>query len=130
MSVSKKVVKKLELFGYTKKEDGRFVSICVNLSLFAQGKTPEEAFQKLLTEVKVYLDYVAEKHFDEWDAYTNRVSAPDIVEEYMTVWKDASELARRAVENVKNKDYRKYLGSYPFVHPISTPYTQAGMQNT
>ena len=129
MSKSKETVKPLQLFGYTKQEeDGRFVSICVNLSLFAQGKTSDESMKKLFETIDIYLRHVAEQHMDEWDKYTNRLAGPEIVEEYTSVLESSLELARKAVENVRDKDYSQYTGVYTtFVQQISTPYAQTGL---
>jgi predicted RNase H-like HicB family nuclease len=118
--------KDLQLFGYVKQEDdGRFAAICVNLALAAQGKTSEEALHKLMKEIRVYLDHIAEKHPDEWDKYTNRMAPREFIEEF----KEGLDLLREAVERRKKRttSKKKNIGINRFVQTFSTPYPQASM---
>ena len=127
MNNPEKKVRKLDLYGYTKEEDGRFVSICVNLSLFAQGKSQDESMKKLFKNIKAYLKGITEKYADDWVEHAERDTAPEIVEEFKLLLESSLHLAERAVENVRDKDYSRYTGVYStFVKPISSSYAQAG----
>ena len=128
MSNPKKRAGRLDLYGYTKEEDGRFVSICVNLSLFAQGKSADESMKKLFKNINTYLKGITEKYADDWVEHAERDTDPEIVEEFKSLLESSLDLAERAVENVRDKDYSRYTGVYStFVQPISTSYAQAGL---
>lgn len=69
-------------FGYVKEEDGVYTAICVNMGLFGQGKTPEEALKKVIKAVDSYVAYVRERHPDEVDKFLNRFAPANYVEEF------------------------------------------------
>ncbi len=48
-------------------EDGIFTAIYEDWQIFGQGKTPEEAFKKLCKSLASYVDYIFEKHPDNWE---------------------------------------------------------------
>jgi hypothetical protein len=78
----KKTNKRIIAFGYVKEEDGIYTAICVNMSLFGQGKTPEQALRKVLKAVGSYVNYVRERHPDEVDKFLDRPAPAHYVEEF------------------------------------------------
>lgn len=64
--------KKIIAFGYVKKEDGVYTAICVNMGLFGQGDTPEEALDNVMRATESYIDYILENHPDDCEKYFNR----------------------------------------------------------
>jgi len=69
-------------FGYIKEEDGIYTAICINMGLFGQGKTPEEALKKVKKAVASYIVYVFEKHPDEYKKYLNRPAPMNFINEF------------------------------------------------
>lgn len=76
--------KKIEItaFGYTKEEDGIYTAICINMSLFGQGKTPEEALKKVIKAIDSYINFVLEKHPNERKKYLYRPAPANLIREY------------------------------------------------
>jgi len=69
-------------FGYVKEQDGVYTAICVNMGLFGQGKTPEQALNRVLKAVTSYVAYVLERHPDEREKFLNRPVSANFVKEY------------------------------------------------
>jgi len=74
--------KKIIAYGYVKKREGVYTAICINMGLFGQGKTPEEALKKVLKSVASYVDYVREQHPNECEKFLNRPAPANYIEEY------------------------------------------------
>lgn len=121
-----KKFKELRTYGYVKKEeDGRFVAICINLSLISHGESPEEALKKLMTEIDVYISHVLKNHDDDWEYYTNRFAPEEFIEEFT----EGLECLKNEIDNrqkhipLKRNKHRKDC----FVQAFSSPYTQASL---
>lgn len=71
--------------GYTKRENGRWVAVCVDLNIAAQGETYEEATQKCHELVGEYLLYVKTKYSHSIKEYIPRLSGDDIMMEYYSI---------------------------------------------
>lgn len=91
-------------FGYVKKQDGTYTGICINMGLFGQGKTPEEALNKVLKAVASYVTYVFDTHPDKWEKFLNRPAPANYVEEYKRGMKEEY---RRAIESLKKRTQSK-----------------------
>jgi predicted RNase H-like HicB family nuclease len=86
--------RKIIAFGYVKEEEGVYTAICVNMGLFGQGKTPEEAIRKVIKAVDSYVAYVFEKHANECDKYLNRPAPADFVKEFKEIIRTQLELTK------------------------------------
>ncbi len=118
----KKTNKRIIAFGYVKEEDGIYTAICVNMSLFGQGKTPEQALRKVLKAVGSYVNYVHERHPDEVDKFLNRPAPAHYVEEY----KEGIRILKRLTESKNCKSTQSYSSFIPvrsFAEKVS--YAQA-----
>lgn len=73
---------KIYAYGYIKEEDGVFTAICVNMGIFGQGNTPDEAYDGLINATDAYVKYILEKHPDDLDKYFNRLAPAKFVKEY------------------------------------------------
>lgn len=82
--------KKIVAYGYIKKEDGVYTAICVNMGLFGQGNSSEEALDKVFQAIDSYINYIREKHPDEHEKYFNRPAPHNFVSEF-----------RRGIANLK-----------------------------
>lgn len=74
--------KKIIAYGYVKEEGGIYTAICVNMGLFGQGKTPEEALKKVLKAVTSYVNYVFDRHPNECEKYLNRPAPTEFIAEF------------------------------------------------
>lgn len=77
-----KKLKSIITYGYVKEEDGVYTAICVNMSIFAQGKTVEEAIENVMQAVGDYIEYVLEKHPEESEKYLNRPAPIEYIREF------------------------------------------------
>lgn len=75
-------IKKIIAYGYIKKEDGIYTAICVNMGLFGQGETPEEALENVIQATESYIDYVLEKHPEDFERHFNRPAPYSFVNEF------------------------------------------------
>jgi hypothetical protein len=86
--------KKIIAYGYVKKEEGVYTAICINMGLFGQGKTPEEALKKVIKAVVSYVSYILEKHPDECEKYLRRPAPANLVEEFAQLIKVQKKLTK------------------------------------
>ena len=98
--------KRIIAFGYVKEEDGIYTAICVNMGLFGQGKTPEQALKKVIKAVVSYVSYVLEKYPNESDKFLNRPAPAHYIEEY-----------KQGIKSLKKLTELKYR---PRTEPYST----------
>ena len=71
--------------GYTKRENGRWVAICVDLNIAAQGSTFEEATQKCGELISSYLSYVKSKYAKSLHNYIPRLAPDEYLEEFNSI---------------------------------------------
>lgn len=96
--------KYIHVIGYVKPERNGYVAICVNLSLFAQGRTQASALKKLRKAIDIYLRQVAKNHADEWEKYTNRPAPKSILAEFENLARtvlEQSEMSRKAAAKAR-----------------------------
>jgi predicted RNase H-like HicB family nuclease len=108
--------------GYIKEEEGIYTAICVNMALFGQGKTPEEAYDRVHKAIVSYIKYIFDKHPDEYEKYLNRFAPTEFIAEFEQGIKNLREL-------IKPKQYKPRLPYNTFI-PIrnfaeKVPYAQA-----
>ena len=84
----KKNKKRIVAFGYIKEEEGIYTAICVNMGLFGQGKTPDEAFEKVKKAVINYVKVVFEEFPNECEKFLNRPAPMNLVNEFMHIIKN------------------------------------------
>jgi len=136
MKGTKKESKTIVFWGFTKREDdGRFVSVCINLSLTAQGKTAEESVRKLTEAIDVYLDYKIEKYPDNWEQKIYRSSHPDLIKEFEEIEKEVLKLRELQTKAEENLATRKQfmpidIGTFNFAQTISPTQTKTGLHYT
>lgn len=96
--------KYIHVIGYVKPERNGYVAICVNLSLFAQGRTQTSALNKLRKAIDIYLRQAAKNYADEWEKYTNRPAPKSILAEFENLARtvlEQSEMSRKASAKAK-----------------------------
>jgi len=86
--------KNIIAYGYVKEEDGIYTAICVNMGLFGQGKTPEEALRRVIKAVGSYVSYVFKKHPDECEKYLSRPAPANLVKEFAQLIKVQIQLTK------------------------------------
>lgn len=91
-------------FGYVKQEDGVYTAICVNMGLFGQGKTPEQALKKVIKAVLSYVTYVLEKYPDQYEKFLNRPAPANYVKEYK---QGIKEECKQGIESLKKRPQSK-----------------------
>ncbi len=74
--------KTIEALGYIKQTDGVFTAICVNMGLFGQGKTADEAVKKAIEAIGSYVSYIQAEHPKDWEKYVYRSVPPEMVKEF------------------------------------------------
>lgn len=68
--------------GFTKKENGHWISVCVDLNIIAQGSTSKESEKRVIDMIMEYLDYVCCEYPDEIHKFLNRPVPPEIISDY------------------------------------------------
>ena len=68
--------------GYTKREGKRFVAICVDLDIVAQGDTAEAATKTCAELIEEYVTFVIETYPKKAHEYIPRPSPKEIMDEY------------------------------------------------
>ena len=99
-------------FGYVKEENGIYTAICVNMSLFGQGKTPEQALKKVIKAVFSYVAYVLEKYPDEYEKFLNRPAPASYVKEYKKGIKEECKQGIKSLE--KRSESKTYHTRQPY----------------
>jgi predicted RNase H-like HicB family nuclease len=89
--MKKKIKKRIVAFGYIKEEEGIYTAICVNMGLFGQGKTPDEAVEKVKKAVVSYVKFVLAKHPDECEKFLNRPAPVNLINEFVQSIKNPKE---------------------------------------
>lgn len=109
-------------FGYVKEQDGVYTAICINMGLFGQGKTPEQALKKVLKAVDSYVAYVHERHPDEYEKFLNRPAPANYIEEFK---RGIESLKRRTQpkESQLRRPYKSFIPIRTFAEEVS--YAQA-----
>lgn len=123
----KRRTKGIIAYGYVKEEDGIYTAICVNMGLFGQGKTPEQALKKVIKAVLSYVTYVFEEHPDKSEKFLNRPAPANYVEEYNQGIKSLriESLKKRTQpkENQLRQPYKSFIPVRTFAEEVS--YAQA-----
>lgn len=68
--------------GYTKKEGNRWVAICIDLNIVAQGPTIDEATDKCMNLIAEYIHYVSAEYSHDIGRYLFRPVPQEFIEEY------------------------------------------------
>ena len=68
--------------GYTKKTGSRWVAICIDLNIVAQGTSFNEATAKCAELISEYIDYVCSEYSHDIGRYLFRPVPKEFVEEY------------------------------------------------
>lgn len=68
--------------GYTKRENGHWVAVCIDLNIVAQGASPEEATQTCAEMIVQYVDHVVSNYPDRLNEYIPRLAPPEFLAEY------------------------------------------------
>lgn len=119
---TKKRTHEIVAVGYVKEEDGVFTAICVNMSLFAQGKTPDQALKKIMGTIDNYLQFVFEEPSNKWRAYLNRPVPNDMMLEYLNTLTQLATLSTVDLPARRTKTGSKthpFLPVRSFAQPIS-----------
>ena len=95
--------------GYTKKENGQWVAICVDLNIAAQADTKKGATELCIELILEYLDYVCSKYPDKFRQFVPRFAPDELFREY-------DEAVRRALISFRRPTRRKS-------HEYAVPYT-------
>lgn len=93
----------IHLRGYTKKENGHWVAICIDLDIVAQGRTPDEATKKCIEMSGEYLEYVCKHYPDDFRKYIPRPAATEFIEEFNEL------MAKKIVLPPKRQPRRKLI---------------------
>ena len=126
------LLRKVQIYGYVKREGNRCLAVCVNLSVFAQGPDLLSALKRLLKAVDDYLAYVEEHHADEWEKYTDRPAPREMQNEYHRLAERlAKAVAKQKVEKGlsegKVSKQEPVLSELAFASQVSTAYAPAGV---
>lgn len=72
-------------YGYFRKDEDVYTAIIVNLSLFAEGRTPQEALDRLKGAFEAYIEFVLVKHPDQVEKYLNRPVEQEYIDEFSAI---------------------------------------------
>lgn len=87
--------------GYTKKEDGLWVSVCIDLNIVAQGSTSKEAFKNCVEAMSDYIDYVCSTYPEKIDQYLNQPAPREFFDEYFRIMRETLESKERKRQAIK-----------------------------
>ena len=119
-------------YGYTRPDENGYIAICVNLSIFAQARTQEKAFKKLVKLILDYLRYVDRNHPDDWEVYINRPAPPEIMREFeqlaeaIRYQKELKKTLKKTLME-ESKQQPLLLPKYTFATEVSPAYADAGV---
>lgn len=91
-------------YGYVKEEKGVYSAICVNMGLFGQGKTREEAFRKVIKAIESYITYVLEEHPNECEKFFDRPAPANFIKEY----KQGKKILEKLIESKQCQPKQPY----------------------
>ena len=94
--------------GYTKKENGHWVSVCIDLNVVSQGATLKEAQSQCKEMVKEYIDYILATYPNEVDRYIPRLAPEEMIDEFNRIFSQVIRQGKKA----RNKAL--YYPQFPF----------------
>ncbi|MCK4796508.1 MAG: hypothetical protein KAT05_03960 [Spirochaetes bacterium] len=77
--------KKYVFRGYSKKENGHYVAICIDLNIAAQGATRKEAIDECMELIKGYAQYICDEYPDQFEKYIPRLAPQDLIDEFNSI---------------------------------------------
>ncbi|OGB66085.1 MAG: hypothetical protein A2Y94_09355 [Caldithrix sp. RBG_13_44_9] len=73
---------KIVFRGYAKKENQRWVAICIDLNIAAQGETSKEAIKTCYELIEEYLEFVCHEYPNQLHKYIPRPAPQEFIDEY------------------------------------------------
>jgi len=68
--------------GYTKKENGHHVAVCIDLNIVAQGNTAEAAIKECSELIVQYVQYICDEYPDRFKEFVPRLAPKELVDEF------------------------------------------------
>ena len=68
--------------GYSKKENGHYVAVCIDLNIVAQGDTPEIAIKECSELIQQYVKYICDEYPDRFSEFIPRYAPQELIDEY------------------------------------------------
>ncbi len=121
------------IYGYIKPEDDGWVAVCVNMCLVSQGKTPTEAFEKMVKSATSYIQILKHDFPKQWKSKIEYEAPREFYDEFVDLLKELKpllDLLSRPISKKKTAHVNIMPNLRPnimpgniFVQPISANYT-------
>ena len=121
------------IYGYIKPEDNGWVAVCVNMCLVSQGKTPTEAFEKIVKSAISYIQILKQDYPKRWKSKIECGPPREFYHEFMNLLKELKPLLDLSSKPIPKRN-TAFVDIMPnlrpnimpgniFVQPISANYT-------
>jgi len=82
--------------GYIKKENGHWVSVCIDLNIVAQGNSFDEAREKCEGLIIEYLSYICSNYEEEFYKHIPRPAPKEFIDEFNLIMGKQLKAQRRS----------------------------------